>query len=84
MMRQEKFERKERERTRKREALEARIAALRKDFEAEEDEAELDISQDLDREQMVAENREAMARSRKADVDKIGVSRSRKKAKESE
>jgi circadian clock protein KaiC len=82
MVRREDFQRKERERTRKREALEARIAALRKDFEAEEDEAERDITQDQDREKLVAENRETMAKSRRADVNKTAVSSSTKKPKE--
>jgi circadian clock protein KaiC len=39
--RQDEVERRERERARKREALEARIAALRKEFEADDDEAPL-------------------------------------------
>src|SRR6202041_302453 len=39
LVRQEDADRKERERNRKREALEARIEALRKEFEAEEEEA---------------------------------------------
>jgi circadian clock protein KaiC len=82
MVRQEEFQRKERNRTRKREALEARIAALRKDFEAEEDEAERDITQDQDREKLIAENRETMAKSRRADVNKTAVSSSTKKPKE--
>jgi circadian clock protein KaiC len=82
MVRREDFQRKERERTRKREALEARIAALRKDFEAEEDEAERDITQDQDREKLIAENRETMAKSRRADVNKTAVSSSTKKPKE--
>jgi circadian clock protein KaiC len=82
MVRQEDFQRKERERTRKREALEARIAALRKDFEAEEDEAERDITQDQDREKLIAENRDTMAKSRRADVNKTAVSSSTKKPKE--
>jgi len=78
MVRQEESERKERERTRKREALEARIAALRKEFEAEEDEAERDITQDLDREKLVAENRDAMAKSRQADVGQIAAAGTKK------
>jgi circadian clock protein KaiC len=76
--RQEEADRKERERTRKREALEARIAALRKDFEAEEDEAERDITQDLDREKLVAENRDAMAKSRQADVEPVATAGTKK------
>jgi circadian clock protein KaiC len=63
-------ERKERERTRKREALEARIAALRKEFEVEEEEAATSVSQDVSREKVIAENRAAMSRSRQADMVK--------------
>jgi circadian clock protein KaiC len=81
LVRQEEADRKERDRSRKREALEARIAALRKEFEAEEEEAERGITEDSDREKLIAENRDAMARSRRADRDKIS---SRKKTKEPE
>jgi circadian clock protein KaiC len=59
--------RKDRERIRKRELLEARIAALRKEFEMEEEEAENYNAEEVSREKLVAENREAMARSRHAD-----------------
>jgi circadian clock protein KaiC len=68
LARQQESERRDRDRTRKREVLEARIAALRKEFELEEAEAETSRAQDLSREQSVAENREAMSRSRKADM----------------
>lgn len=68
LVRQEESERKERDRKRKREALEARIAALRKEFELEEEEAETAGSQELLREEVTSENRSAMARSRRADV----------------
>lgn len=68
LARQQEAERRDRDRTRKREVLEARIAALRKEFELEEAEAETSSAQDLSREQSVAENREAMSRSRKADM----------------
>jgi circadian clock protein KaiC len=52
---------------RKRRALEAHIARLRLEFEAEESAAQQAITQDTEREQVLAEDREAMARSRKAD-----------------
>jgi circadian clock protein KaiC len=52
---------------RKRRALDAHIARLRLDFEAEQSSAEHDIAQDMEREQVIATDREAMARSRKAD-----------------
>ncbi|MGA8432134.1 MAG: circadian clock protein KaiC [Candidatus Sulfotelmatobacter sp.] len=81
LVRQEDADRKERERNRKREALEARIEALRKEFEAEEEEAKRSIAEDSDRERLIAENRDAMARSRRADRDKVS---SRKKTKEPE
>src|ERR1700722_5448547 len=70
LVRQEDADRKERERNRKREALEARIEALRKEFEADEEEAKRSIAEDSDRERLIAENRDAMARSRRADRDK--------------
>jgi circadian clock protein KaiC len=68
--RQQAAQRRQREGTRKREALEARIAALRKEFEVEEEEVETSIEQDTWREKVIAENREAMARSRQADIVK--------------
>ena len=68
--RRQEAERKERERTRKREALEARIAALRKEFEVEEEEAATSVSQDVSREKVIAENRAAMSRIRQADMVK--------------
>ncbi|HEY4767002.1 MAG TPA: circadian clock protein KaiC [Candidatus Sulfotelmatobacter sp.] len=68
--RRQEVERKERERTRKREALEARIAALRKEFEVEEEEAATSVSRDVSREKVIAENRAAMSRSRQADMVK--------------
>src|ERR1700733_11158245 len=72
LARQKEAERRDRDRTRKREALEGRIEALRKEFEAEEDEAETFSGQDLSREEIIAADREAMSRSRQADVVKGG------------
>jgi circadian clock protein KaiC len=66
--RREEAERKERDRMRKREALEARIAALRKEFEVEEEEAERSSSEELSRQNIVTENLDAMSRSRQADM----------------
>jgi circadian clock protein KaiC len=60
-------ERKDRDRIRKRELLEARIAALRKEFEMAEEETENANAQEVSRAKLIAENREAMARSRHAD-----------------
>jgi circadian clock protein KaiC len=79
LARQQDAERKDRDRTRKREALEARIAALRKEFEVEEAEAETASLEDVSREGAIAENREAMSRSRQADMVKDeGVAKRRK------
>jgi circadian clock protein KaiC len=68
LARQQESERRDRARTRRREALEARVAALRKEFEVEEEGAEVDSSQETLRERMISEGRGAMARSRKADA----------------
>jgi len=65
--RQQEAERKGRERERKRELLEARIAALRKEFEIDQEEAEADSAQEVLRQKVIAQDREAMARSRHAD-----------------
>jgi circadian clock protein KaiC len=77
LLRQQEAERSERERMRKREALEARITALRKEFELEEREAETSAVQEVSREKLIAANREAMSRSRRADQT-AGVPRSKK------
>jgi circadian clock protein KaiC len=78
LARQEEVERRERERTRKREALEARIVALRKEFEVEEEEAETAGGHEVFRERMISESRAAMGRSRKADAnDGSKISRKR-------
>jgi circadian clock protein KaiC len=65
--RQQEIESRQRERERRREALEARILAMRKEFEAEDQEAGRLTSQELAREKMMAQDREVMARSRRAD-----------------
>ena len=75
--RQQNEKRKERGRLRKREALEARIAALRKEFEVEDEEAEASAAQEGLREQAITESRSRMARNRKAD-DAGGPKSSRK------
>jgi circadian clock protein KaiC len=67
LSRREEAAARRREQKRKREALEARILALRKEFEAEEDEAALIASRELASEQSLIESRSAMALSRKAD-----------------
>jgi circadian clock protein KaiC len=73
LARRQDAERKDRDRMRKREALEARIAALRKEFEVEEAEAETSSEEDVSREGVIADDREAMSRSRQADLVKDGV-----------
>jgi circadian clock protein KaiC len=73
LARRQDAERRDRDRTRKREVLEARIAALRKEFEVEEAEAETSGGQDASREAIIAQNREAMSRSRQADAVNHGV-----------
>jgi circadian clock protein KaiC len=73
MVRQQEVERKDRARIRKRELLEARIAALRKEFEMEEEDAEISSAQESSRARITSENREAMARSRHADRGKDGT-----------
>lgn len=57
-----------RERARKREALEMRIAAMRKEFEIEDREAETSMEQDVDREDVARQDRADMARSRQGDI----------------
>jgi circadian clock protein KaiC len=79
MARRYEAERKDRDRMRKREALEARIEALRKEFEVEEAEAETSTLEDASREEMIAENREAMSRSRQADLVRDGVNGKQRK-----
>ena len=68
LARQQEADRRERERTRKREALEARIIALRKEFEAQDAEAERVGAAEASLEKVMAENREAMGRSPRTEV----------------
>jgi circadian clock protein KaiC len=63
----QQLEGKQRERERKREALEARILAMRKEFEAEDVEFGRVIDQERARERVLAEDRKAMGASRQAD-----------------
>jgi circadian clock protein KaiC len=79
LARRQDAERKDRDRIRKREALEARIAALRKEFAVEEAEAETSTLEDVSREEMIAENREVMSRSRQADLVRDGVNGKQRK-----
>jgi|SRR5579871_3992723 len=68
LARQQEADRRRRERQRKREALEARIAAMWKEFAAEEEEAAALAVDAQTREEQLAEERQAMGRSRKADA----------------
>lgn len=73
LVRRQEIDSKQRERKRKREALEARIVALRKEFEAQEEEMDRLIDQEMTRENTLREDVERMAARRKADVKPDGV-----------
>jgi circadian clock protein KaiC len=64
---QQEIQRMQRELARERQALEARIALLRSEFEAREDNLERSISQAQSRKNVLAEERMEIARLRKAD-----------------
>ncbi len=64
---QQEIQRMQRELARERQALEARIALLRSEFEAREDSLERSISQAQSRKDVLAEERVEIARLRKAD-----------------
>ena len=70
LVRQQESERKLRERERKRKTLEARITAMRNEFEAEEGEAKRLARQEQTKETVLGESLGAMALSRKADTAK--------------
>jgi circadian clock protein KaiC len=76
--RRQENERRERDLQRKREALEARILALRKEFEAEQEEYTLVTAQESASEKALTRAREQMAFSRKADASGNGPTRSRR------
>jgi circadian clock protein KaiC len=71
---EQEAERKDRERKRKREALEARILAMRKEFEIENAESLLVASEEVSRKDKLDDDRHAMSISRQAD-DANGTSR---------
>ena len=79
LARRQEVEGRERGLKRKQEALEARIIALRKEFEAEEVEAALLASQDAARETAISQDRELMATSRRADPYKVLVNSSKRR-----
>lgn len=80
--RRQETERLQRDLKRKQEILEARILALRKEFEAEQEQFALADVQDKEREETISQEREDMALSRKGDLalsgkrDKNGNARS--------
>jgi circadian clock protein KaiC len=80
-LRRQETERRERDIQRRREALDARILALRKEFDAELALYEIETSQDAAREQLLRAEREEMAHSRKADKPENGSGRGRKVAR---
>jgi len=75
---QQEAEGRERDRQRKREALEARILAMRKEFEIEEVERAVVASQEVTRLEGLQQNRRTMALSRQAD-EGSGIARTNKK-----
>jgi circadian clock protein KaiC len=78
LVRQQEAQRKERDFEIKREALEARILALRKEFEAEQAQLAISASEDVSREKVLVQGRVDMARSRRADDNGNQPARSRK------
>ena len=80
---QQEIEGRRREMEQKREALEARIVALRKDFEAEEEEAKRVIGQEKARGEGVRQDRERMAASRQADNEPQSTVRAARPRKQS-
>ena len=75
---QQEAEGRERDRQRKREALEARILAMRKEFEIEEVESAVVASQEVTRLEGLQQNRRTMALSRQADEGN-GMARTKKR-----
>jgi circadian clock protein KaiC len=67
LLREQEIQSRQRELDRRREALEARIATLRKEFEVEETEALRGITQEVTREEVLRDDRARMSRSRQAD-----------------
>jgi circadian clock protein KaiC len=66
LVRKQEMESRKRARDRRRDALEARITALRKEFEVEERESQLIADEERAREQILEEDRASMGRSRQA------------------
>jgi circadian clock protein KaiC len=68
LLRRQDVERKQRNLAHRKEALEAKIAALRAEFETEKEELEKDITEQKQHEGVLEQDRAAMAKSRKADA----------------
>ncbi|HEX3131521.1 MAG TPA: circadian clock protein KaiC [Thermoanaerobaculia bacterium] len=66
IVRQQEIEHRRRELDRKKQALEARIAAMRLEFESEQDEARKSLEQEMAREETLLEARKEMAKARRA------------------
>lgn len=78
LVRQQETERRERERERARDALEAQIAALRAEFEVEQAEAAKTMGQDQTRAGVLAGDRVQMAQMRQSDPAAAGKNRKHK------
>jgi circadian clock protein KaiC len=82
--RNQEIERKQRDIERKKLFIEAQIAALRSDFEAEKDELERAIFREKLHQDVLVEETQAMAKSRKADekpAKKVNISKPEKKVR---
>lgn len=78
LMREQDIARRQRERERKREALEARITSMRREFEIEDEVAQRAIDIEQTREGVIIEDRRAMAISRHAELSQTFGSRPQK------
>jgi len=77
LARENEIKGKRRELDRKREALEARITAMKKEFEAEQEESQRMIAEDQARSDVISQDRQKMAVSRRADTVNATKVRSR-------
>ena len=75
LVREQQLERRQRDRERKREVLEARITAMRKEFEIEGEELQRAIDEELTKESVLSQERQAMALKRKADLSQTRSSK---------
>ena len=71
LARKQELERRQRDRERKRETLEARIMAMRKEFEIEDEELQRAIGEELTKESALSQERQAMALKRNAGRAKL-------------